>query len=70
MIDTIAKRYGVLPSNLLMNGDSLDLMVFDVALTWEKMQRDKANNNVDQSMYRQEDLQEMMNNVKNKQWSK
>ena len=66
MFDALGKRYGTLPSKLLSNADSFDLMVFDVAVTWEKLQHNKANKTVDQSMYQQEDLQELMNKVRKK----
>lgn len=39
-------------------------MVFDVAMTYEKMQLDKNNKTVDTSMYKQEDLQEVMNKAR------
>ena len=66
MLDAIGKRYGVLPSKLLSDADSFDMMVFDVALTWEKMQHDKANKKVDSSMYKQEELQQMMDKFKSR----
>jgi len=43
MLDSMAKRYGVLPSNLLANGDTFDLMVMDVAVNYEVIQNAKAN---------------------------
>ena len=64
MLDALAQRYSTLPSKLLCDADSFDLMVFDVAVTWEKMQHDKANNKVDSSMYKQEDLQAIMDKAK------
>ena len=60
----MGKRYGTLPSVLLNKADSFDLMVFDVAMTFEKMQHDKANKKVDTSMYKQEDLQAIMDRAK------
>lgn len=63
----MAKRYGTLPSQTLLNADSFDLMVFDVAMTYEKMQHDKANNKVDSSMYKQEDLQAIMDRAKGRE---
>jgi len=66
MFDALGKRYGTLPSKLLSNADSFDLMVFDVAVTWEKLQHNKANKTIDHSMYQQEDLQELMNKVRKK----
>ena len=66
LLDALAKRYGCLPSALLCDADSFDLMVFDVALTWEKMQQDKQNGKktVDTTMYNQQDLQDIMNKVR------
>lgn len=63
----MAKRYGTLPSQTLLNADSFDLMVFDVAMTYEKMQHDKANNKVDSSMYKQEDLQAIMDRAQGRE---
>lgn len=62
----MAQRYSVLPSNLLKNADSFDLMVYDVAVTYQRIQEDKANNKVSPDLYKQEDLQAIMEKVKNK----
>ena len=43
MLDSIAKRYGKLPSQLLATGDSFDMMVFDVAVNWEGIKSAQAN---------------------------
>jgi hypothetical protein len=51
MIDALASRYGVLPSHLLMHGDTFDLTVMDVALTYEKYSHEKANNRVNHETY-------------------
>lgn len=63
MLDAIAKRYGVLPSYLVKHGDTLDLTVMDVAVSFEKHQQNKqqgkASNNYDQ-----DDLQKAMANVR------
>tara|TARA_R100001086_G_scaffold221456_1_gene138701 strand:+ start:1152 stop:1358 length:207 start_codon:yes stop_codon:yes gene_type:complete len=66
MFDAMAQRYGVLPSHLLKQGDSFDLMIIDVAMTYEQMQQNKANKKVDMSMYDQNELQSMMDRVKGK----
>ena len=42
-MDSIAKRYGCLPSIVLSTGDSFDMMVFDVAVNWEGIQHAKQN---------------------------
>lgn len=39
----MAQRYGCLPSHLMKDGDSFDLMVFDVAHNYEGIQQAKAN---------------------------
>tara|TARA_R110000822_G_scaffold191405_2_gene330091 strand:+ start:445 stop:666 length:222 start_codon:yes stop_codon:yes gene_type:complete len=43
MIDGLAKRYGVLPSHLMAQGDTFDLMVMDVAISWERHCHNKQN---------------------------
>jgi len=43
MLDSIAKRYGSLPSAVMEKADSFDMMVFDVAVNWESIQHAKAN---------------------------
>lgn len=62
----MAQRYSVLPSGLLKNADSFDLMVFDVAVTYQRMQEDKANKRVSPDLYKDDDLQAIMDKVKNK----
>ena len=64
MLDALAKRYGVLPSYLIQNGDTFDLMVMDVALGYEKMQHDKQNGVVNPGRFNQEDLMERLNKVR------
>ena len=39
-------------------------MVFDVAITYEKLQHNKTNKTVDQDMYSQDQLQEIMNKAR------
>lgn len=51
MIDALAHRYSVLPSYLLKNGDTFDLTVMDVAVTYEKYSHEKANNKVTPETY-------------------
>ena len=35
-IDTIGKRYGLLPSEVIKRADSFDLFIMDAALTFEQ----------------------------------
>ena len=62
----MCRRYGVLPSKLLLEADSFDVMVFDVALKWERMHQSQQDGKVDTSMYNQEELQSIMKKVKGK----
>jgi hypothetical protein len=66
-IDGIAKRYGVLPSEILKNADTFDLYVMDAAMTFEKFHHDKEMNKgkVDPSYYSQDQLESMLNKGKN-----
>lgn len=45
MLDSLAERYGMLPSQVLETASTLDLWVFDVAVSYkmhvEKRERDK-----------------------------
>ncbi len=65
MLDAIAKRYGVLPSYLVKHGDTLDLTVMDVAISWEQHQHNKQNCNYTNS-FDQEDLVKAMDSVRGK----
>jgi hypothetical protein len=38
----MAKYYGVLPSVIVSQASTFDLMVYDVSLSWEQYQQDKA----------------------------
>ena len=42
-IDTLGKRYGLLPSEVLMRADTFDLYIMDAALTFENYHNKKAN---------------------------
>lgn len=41
MFDQMARRYGKLPSELLADADSFDIMVMDVGATYEAYQNSK-----------------------------
>jgi hypothetical protein len=43
-IDTLGKRYGLLPSEVLSRGNTFDLYVMDAALTFESFHHKKAMN--------------------------
>lgn len=40
-MDSLAERYGVLPSVLLTQADTMDLWVYDVANSYRKLQQDR-----------------------------
>jgi hypothetical protein len=42
-IDTLGKRYGLLPSEVLMRANTFDLYIMDAALTFENYHQKKAN---------------------------
>jgi hypothetical protein len=63
MIDFVCQRYGILPSKLVDTGDSLDIHVATVAVgyeNWIKANPGKTNKHG----FSQEQLQEMLNSVK------
>lgn len=41
-IDTLGKRYGLLPSEVLMRADTFDLYIMDAALTFEQYHNKRA----------------------------
>jgi hypothetical protein len=59
MLDSLAERYGMLPSQILESATTLDLWVFDVAVSYkvhvEKRERDKEQGHATSDMS-QEDL--------------
>jgi hypothetical protein len=44
MIDSLGKRYGMLPSEALNRSNTFDLYIMDAALTFENYQHKKAMN--------------------------
>lgn len=60
----MGQRYGKLPSQLFVEADTFDLMVMDVALTYQTHQNSKYNNKVDQSLYNTDDLQAKLEKVR------
>ena len=60
-LDSIAQRYGLLPSEVLTKATTLDLQVLDVALSYEKMKMDQADGRAPQ--YNTDVLLDAMKNV-------
>ena len=64
-IGTMAKHYGVLPSQVREHATTYDLMIFDVMMSWEQMQQDKANGKPTAPKLSQEQLADMLAKTKN-----
>lgn len=43
LLDNLAHRYGLLPSEVLLRADTLDIMVADVVLSYEAWQREQQD---------------------------
>jgi hypothetical protein len=59
-IGHLAKMYNQLPSTVLRDATTFDIMVMDVYTTWEKHKMDPS----DGSQYEQSQLEEMMRGVR------
>jgi hypothetical protein len=44
-IDSLGKRYGMLPSEVLLRSNTFDLYIMDAALSFERYHHKKAMNN-------------------------
>jgi len=65
-VDAMAERYGKLPTEVLRNASTVDLIIFDVALSYRNHQQRKARGEVDHTSYSQEDLRQAMDRVRSK----
>lgn len=65
-VDSLGKRYGLLPSEILSRGNTFDLYVMDCALTFERFQFKKAENKgkVPTEYYEEDQLMNIMNKAK------
>lgn len=63
-LDRLASRYGVLPSRVLAEGNTLDLYVLDVALRHERYQADVQAGARTPTQHTREELQAMISRVK------
>jgi len=61
-IDSLGKRYGMLPSEVLERSNTFDLYIMDAALSFENYHHKKAMNNGQEPVpeYSQEQLQAML----------
>ena len=60
-IDTMAQRYGVLPSRLLAEGSTFDLFVSNSAIRYQQVKEAEANN--DFSHMSEAELMEIKNSI-------
>ena len=65
-VDTLGKRYGMLPSEVIGRANTFDLYIMDAALAFENFHHKKAmNNGVDPLPdYTESELIAMMNKAK------
>ena len=42
-IDTMAKRYSLLPSQIMQSASTFDLVILDAALSWEHYERQRSD---------------------------
>jgi hypothetical protein len=42
LLDSLATRYHLLPSEVLRRSDTLDILVIDTAMSWHRMQHEQA----------------------------
>ena len=57
MLDALAERYGKLPSEVLERASTLDLWVYDTAISYRNYTHDKQAGNISQPIPTTEDLQ-------------
>ena len=65
-VDTLGKRYGLLPSEVIRRSNTFDLYILDAALSFEKFHQKKQENkgHVPPEFYDQETLMKIMNKAK------
>jgi len=66
LLDAMAERYGCLPSEVLDRGDTFDITVFDVAITYRQYQANKQNKAPSTDLYNQDELKNIFDSVRNK----
>ena len=65
-IGMIAKQYGQLPSTVREYGTTYDLMIYDVMMSWDQYQQEKAEGKTPVPHLSQEQMLAMMEKVRNK----
>jgi hypothetical protein len=65
-IGMIAKQYGVLPSQVREHGTTYDLMIYDVMMSWEQYQQERAEGKTPTPNLTQEEMLKMVERTKAK----
>jgi hypothetical protein len=63
LIDTLAERYGKLPSQIIRDADTFDLFIMDAALSYRQYVQRKSEGKVAED-YTVEELQAMIQKVR------
>lgn len=63
-IGMIAKQYGQLPSTVRELGTTYDLMIYDVMMSWEQYQQEKASGKNPVPQLTQEEMMAAIERVK------
>jgi len=64
-LDSISKRYGMLPSVAIKEATTFDLVILDAAISHENLVNARANGKYNPAdHYKEEDLMEAMNRVR------
>ena len=60
MLDSLGERYGMLPSEVLTRGSTLDLWVFDIAISYRSYKQAQKSGNQEElsKFYKPENLAE------------
>jgi hypothetical protein len=65
LIDTMAERYGLLPSEVMLRANTFDVFVVDTAIGYRNYLQEKANGNntkpYNPEDYTQDDLMNILN---------
>ncbi len=62
----MAERYGMLPSQILREATTIDLIYFDTAISYHNYKNSQDKGKIPKDSVSQEDLQRRMEQVKNK----
>lgn len=64
-IDAIAKRYSLLPSEVLDRASTFDLVILDTALSYQKYKQDEAEGKKPVPQLSQDQMKGMLERVRN-----